>query len=136
MFLWTKWLHHIYVLSNISENEPTRFPIAHYDTSPDFNGENVKPTNLGRLQRWRFGSERKQLVSRFLLKIPKPEKICRKTLITTDGTSLLGADDKAGVAEIVTAAEYLWRIQILNTEELRSVLHQTKKLEEELTNLM
>ncbi len=47
----------------------------------------------------------------FFGKIPKFEKICRKTLITTDGTSLLGADDKAGVAEIVTAADIFWHIQ-------------------------
>ena len=46
-----------YVPSNISENEPTVGFIAHYDTSPDFNGKRCKSTNLGRLQRWRFGTQ-------------------------------------------------------------------------------
>lgn len=96
-----------YVPSNISENEPTVGFIAHYDTSPDFNGKDVNP------QIWEDYSGGDLLLNKetgFTLssaKFPSLKKYVGKTLITTDGTSLLGADDKAGVAEIVTAAEYL-----------------------------
>ena len=96
-----------YVPSNIFENEPTVGFIAHYDTSPDFNGEHVNP------QIWEDYNGGDLVLNKetgFTLsseKFPSLKKYVGKTLITTDGTSLLGADDKAGVAEIVTAAEYL-----------------------------
>ena len=97
-----------YVPSNLeNDEEPTVGFIAHYDTSPDFNGENVKP------QIWDDYDGGDLLLNKetgFTLSPSKFESLKNyvgKTLITTDGTSLLGADDKAGVAEIVTAAEYL-----------------------------
>lgn len=96
-----------YVPSNISEKEPTVGFIAHYDTSPDFNGKDVNP------QIWEDYNGGDLVLNKetgFTLsseKFPSLKKYVGKTLITTDGTSLLGADDKAGVAEIVTAAEYL-----------------------------
>lgn len=90
-----------------NDNDPTIGFIAHYDTSPDFNGENVNP------QIWE-NYDGKDLVlnekTGFTLSPNRFESLKNyvgQTLITTDGTSLLGADDKAGVAEIVTAAEYL-----------------------------
>lgn len=97
-----------YVPSNLeNDNQPTIGFISHYDTSPDFNGENVKP------QVWE-NYEGQDLVlnqeTQFTLSPSKFESLKRyigSTLITTDGTTLLGADDKAGCAEIVTAAEYL-----------------------------
>jgi tripeptide aminopeptidase len=52
-----------------------------------------------------------------------------QTLITTDGTTLLGADDKAGITEIVTAMEFLIKNQTSNTEKLESVSHLMKKLD-------
>jgi di/tripeptidase len=55
--------------------------------------------------------------------------IQRANLITTDGTTLLGADDKAGITEIVTAMEFLIKIQTSNTEKLESVSHLMKKLD-------
>lgn len=97
-----------YVPSNLnSENEPVVGFIAHYDTSPDFNGEHVKP------QVWEDYNGQDLILNKetgFTLSSSKFESLkdyIGKTLITTDGTTLLGADDKAGVAEIVTAAEYL-----------------------------
>lgn len=97
-----------YVPSNLeNDNQPTIGFISHYDTSPDFNGENVKP------QVWE-NYEGQDLVlnqeTQFTLSPSKFESLKKyigKTLITTDGNTLLGADDKAGCAEIVTAAEYL-----------------------------
>lgn len=97
-----------YIPSNLeNDDEPTVGFIAHYDTSPDFNGENVNP------QIWDDYDGGDLVLNKetsFTLSPNKFESLkdyVGKTLITTDGTSLLGADDKAGVAEIVTAAEFL-----------------------------
>lgn len=97
-----------YIPSNLEQDdEPTIGFIAHYDTSPDFNGENVKP------QIWDDYNGGDLVLNKetgFTLSPSRFESLkdyVGKTLITTDGTTLLGADDKAGVAEIVTAAEYL-----------------------------
>ncbi len=97
-----------YVPSNLeNDDEPVVGFISHYDTSPDFNGENVKP------QIWDDYDGKDLLLNKetgFILSPSKFESLkdyVGRTLITTDGTTLLGADDKAGVAEIVTAAEFL-----------------------------
>ncbi len=97
-----------YVPSNLENNEkPTIGFISHYDTSPDFSGENVKP------QVWENYDGGDLVLNRatgFTLSPSKFESLKKyigQTLITTDGNTLLGADDKAGCAEIVTAAEYL-----------------------------
>ncbi|CAA7195072.1 peptidase T [Chryseobacterium potabilaquae] len=97
-----------YVPSNLeNDNNPTIGFISHYDTSPDFNGENVKP------QVWENYDGNDLLLNQttgFTLSPSKFESLKKyigQTLITTDGNTLLGADDKAGCAEIVTAAEYL-----------------------------
>ncbi len=96
-----------YVPANREGNEPVIGFIAHYDTSPDFSGENVKP------QVWENYDGQDLLLNKetgFTLSPAKFENLKKyvgHTLITTDGTTLLGADDKSGVAEIVTAAEYL-----------------------------
>ncbi len=98
-----------YVPSNLPEgaDEPVVGFISHYDTSPDFSGENVNP------QIWKNYDGGDLVLNKetgFLLSPDKFETLkdyIGQTLITTDGTTLLGADDKAGVAEIVTAAEYL-----------------------------
>ena len=97
-----------YVPSNLeNDDRPTIGFISHYDTSPDFSGENVKP------QVWENYDGSDLLLNPttgFTLSASKFESLKKyigQTLITTDGNTLLGADDKAGCAEIVTAAEYL-----------------------------
>lgn len=97
-----------YIPSNLeNDNEPVVGFIAHYDSSPDFNGKNVNP------QVWEDYNGQDLVLNKetgFTLSPSKFESLkdyIGKTLITTDGTSLLSADDKAGVAEIVTVAEYL-----------------------------
>ncbi|WP_313373736.1 peptidase T [Chishuiella sp.] len=94
-----------YVPSTVDYDVPTIGFISHMDTSPDYSGENVKP------QIWENydGGDIKLNESMILSPSDFPELTQYKgqTIITTDGTTLLGADDKAGVAEIVTAAEYL-----------------------------
>ncbi len=80
--------------------------ISHMDTAPDFSGENVKPqiiSNYDGRDVLLKGSGAYLKVSDF----PTLETLKGRTLITTDGTTLLGADDKAGVAEIMTAVEQI-----------------------------
>ena len=87
------------------ENEPVIGFIAHVDTSPDMSGANVKPRIIED-----YDGGDISLNGAMMMKVSEfPELALFKghTLIHTDGTTLLGADDKAGVAEIMTAAEYL-----------------------------
>lgn len=80
--------------------------ISHMDTAPDFSGENVKPQIISDYD----GKDVLLKGSGAYLKIsdfPTLETLKGRTLITTDGTTLLGADDKAGVAEIMTAVEQI-----------------------------
>ena len=82
------------------ENEPTIGFIAHVDTAPDFSGTGVKPV----LHENYDGGDVTLGTSGLVLspeKFPDLKDCIGQTLITTDGTTLLGADDKAGVAEIV-----------------------------------
>ena len=87
------------------EGAPAIGFIAHMDTAPDFSGENVKPQIIENYDGGdvALGTERVLAVKDF----PHLAKLGGRTLITTDGTTLLGADDKAGVAEIMTLAEEL-----------------------------
>ena len=93
--------------SNVEHDVPTIGFISHFDTSPDFTGANVKPQIIENYN----GED---------IILNKAEDIVLspdyfddlllykgQTLITTDGTTLLGADDKAGICEIVSAMEYL-----------------------------
>lgn len=88
------------------ENEiPIGF-ISHMDTSPDFSGVNPKPQIIENYN----GEDVVLNGSGAVLKVadfPMLKKLAGRTLITTDGTTLLGADDKAGIAEIVTAVEQI-----------------------------
>lgn len=93
--------------SNVDKKVPTIGFISHMDTSPDFLGKNVKPQIIENY-------DGKEIVlnkaKNIVLSPDYFEDLLQykgQTLITTDGTTLLGADDKAGVAEIVTAMEYL-----------------------------
>lgn len=80
--------------------------IAHMDTAPDYSGENVRPQTIPNYD----GQDVLLKGSGTYLKVsdfPSLSALKGRTLITTDGTTLLGADDKAGVAEIMTAVEEL-----------------------------
>ncbi len=86
------------------EKQPALGFIAHMDTAPDCAGENVKPQiieNYDGGDVLLMGSGEKLSPAAF----PTLKKLAGMTLITTDGTTLLGADDKAGIAEIMTALE-------------------------------
>ncbi len=91
--------------ANVAEEVPTIGFISHVDTA-DFNAENVNPQfveNYDGVSDIKLNDDFKLTTAQF----PSLKKYQGHTLITTDGTTLLRADDKAGVAEIVTLAEYL-----------------------------
>lgn len=79
--------------------------IAHMDTSPDFSGANVKPRIIENYDGKDIVLNEELGIVTSVKDFPALERRIGKTLIVTDGTTLLGADDKAGVAEILQAAE-------------------------------
>ena len=93
--------------SNVDADVPAVGFIAHVDTAPDASGENVKPQIISNYD----GSDipLKGVPGLALKTSEFPELLAHKgeTIITTDGTTLLGADDKAGVAEIMDAVQYI-----------------------------
>ena len=93
--------------SNLDYLVPTIGFIAHYDTTPDFTGANVNPQIVPNYD----GGDIVLNAEQNIILSPKYFKDLLQykgqTLITTDGTTLLGADDKAGITEIVSAMEFL-----------------------------
>ena len=92
------------------ENDPVIGFIAHMDTAPDCSGENVKPQVHENYDGDSIDIGNGRTISLELF--PHIKALKGKTLITTDGSTLLGADDKAGVAEIMTMAERLIKEEI------------------------
>ena len=93
--------------SNIDKDVPAVGFIAHVDTAPDASGKDIKPQIIEN-----YNGEDIVLNASLGIKLPVadfPEikQYVGQTIITTDGTTLLGADDKAGVAEIMSAVEYI-----------------------------
>ena len=100
-----------YVMASIPSNLPYKVPalgfIAHVDTAPDASGANVKPQIIPNYDGGEIAL--KGVPGLFLKPSEFPEMLQYKgqTRITTDGTTLLGADDKAGIAEIMDAVQYI-----------------------------
>jgi len=93
--------------SNVSHNVPIIGFVSHMDTSPDFTGKNVQPQITENYQGNDIILNKEKNI---ILSPDYFEDLLQykgQTIITTDGTTLLGADDKAGITEIVTAMEYL-----------------------------
>lgn len=93
--------------SNLNYKVPTIGFVAHIDTSPDFTGANVKPQIIENYNGKDITLNKEKNI---ILSPDYFEDLLQykgQTIITTDGTTLLGADDKGGVTEIVTAMEYL-----------------------------
>jgi tripeptide aminopeptidase len=93
--------------SNVEHEVPTIGFISHFDTTPDFSGTNVNPQIIPNYdgKDVLLNAEENIILSPDYFEDLKQYK--GQTLITTDGTTLLGADDKAGITEIMTAMEYL-----------------------------
>lgn len=92
--------------ANVAGNIPAIGFISHVDTSPDFSGKNVNPQIV---ENYRGGDIALGIGDEVLSPVMFPvlHQLLGQTLITTDGKTLLGADDKAGVAEIMTALAVL-----------------------------
>ncbi len=93
--------------SNVDHEVPTIGFVAHFDTTPDFTGANVKPQIV---ENYDGGDIILNAEQNIVLSPSYFEDLLQykgQTIITTDGTTLLGADDKAGITEIMTAMEYL-----------------------------
>lgn len=91
--------------ANTEKEVPTIGFLAHVDTATDYTGTNVKPQRVDN-----YDGGDIQLNENLVMSptdFPELKNYVGQTLITTDGTTLLGADDKAGIAEIMTAMEYL-----------------------------
>lgn len=93
--------------SNVDYDVPTIGFIAHFDTTPDFTGKNVKPQIVKDYDGGDIILNKKENIVLSPKYFKDLLQYKGQTLITTDGTTLLGADDKAGITEIVTAMEYL-----------------------------
>lgn len=93
--------------SNVDHEVPTIGFVSHFDTTPDFTGANIKPQIV---KNYDGGDIVLNAAQNIILSPKYFEDLLQykgQTIITTDGTTLLGADDKAGITEIVTAMEFL-----------------------------
>ena len=91
--------------SNTDRDVPVIGFLAHVDTATDYTGKNVQPQRINN-----YDGKDVQLNEQTIMAVndfPELKNYVGHTLITTDGTTLLGADNKAGIAEIITAIEYL-----------------------------
>ncbi len=94
--------------SNIDNKDvPAIGFIAHVDTAPDASGADVKPQIIENYDGKDICLNAEQNIFSKVVDFPELAQYQGQTLITTDGTTLLGADDKAGIAEIMCAAEYI-----------------------------
>ena len=100
----TGYVYGVIPATDEHENQPALGLIAHMDTSPDFSGEGVNPRLIPNYDGGDvvLGNSGRTLNTE---QFPHLVSLKGKTLIVTDGTTLLGADDKAGIAEIMTACE-------------------------------
>lgn len=93
--------------ANTNKKLPAIGFIAHLDTSPDMPGKAINPQILNNYDAKDIILNKELDLCLKIGEFPELLRYKGDTLITTDGTTLLGADDKAGIAEIVTAVEYL-----------------------------
>ena len=100
-----------YVMASIPANCDTTAPaigfIAHVDTAPDASGNDVKPQIIENYDGSEIALKGVPGLSLKPAEFPEMLQYKGQTLITTDGTTLLGADDKAGIAEIMDAVQYI-----------------------------
>lgn len=103
--------HNGYVMATLPANTDKKTPvvgfIAHLDTSPDMSGKHIKPRIVTNYDGNDILLNEEQVIVLETSKYPEIMQYKGQDIIVTDGTTLLGADDKAGIAEIVTAMEYL-----------------------------
>ena len=102
---------HAYLMATLPANTNEKIPtigfIAHLDTSPDMSGANVKPRIVEKYNGKDIVLNAEENIILSPTMFPELLQHIGEDIIVTDGTTLLGADDKAGIAEIMTAIQYL-----------------------------
>jgi tripeptide aminopeptidase len=93
--------------SNIDKNIPVVGFIAHMDTAPSFSGTGVNPRIVKNYDGNNIVLNSEENIVMFTTHFPELKNYIGQDIIVTDGTTLLGADDKAGIVEIISAMEYL-----------------------------
>ncbi|KGO13911.1 peptidase T [Clostridium botulinum] len=93
--------------SNIDKKVPTIGFIAHMDTSPDLSGTNINPRIVEKYDGQDIVLNKEKNIVLKINEFPEILEYKGQDIVVTDGNTLLGADDKAGIAEIITAMEYL-----------------------------
>src|SRR5690606_16182465 len=100
-----------YVMATLPANTDKEVPvigfISHMDTSPDMSGKHIKARIVENYDGNDILLNEEKLIVLETSKYPEILQYTGQDIIVTDGTTLLGADDKAGIAEIVTAMEYM-----------------------------
>ena len=120
-----------YLYATLPANTDKEMPvvgfIAHLDTSPDMSGKDVKPRVVENYEGGDIALDAKENIILKVADFPEVEAYKGHDLIVTDGHTLLGADDKAGVAEIVTAIAYLQAV-LIRVANLTCGLHTIQGL--------
>lgn len=123
---------HAYVMASLPANTDKEVPVigflAHLDTATDFTGTNVKPQIVENYDGQDLVLNETQNIIMSTKSFPELSGYKGHTLITTDGTTLLGADNKAGIAEIMTAMAYLLAHPEIKHGKIRVAFTPMKKL--------
>ncbi|MGM9872425.1 MAG: peptidase T [Muribaculaceae bacterium] len=114
--------------ANVAGDIPTVGFIAHLDTSPDMSGRHVSPRIVQQYDGGDITLNAKENIVLSPREFPELTSYTGQDLIVTDGTTLLGADDKAGVAEIISAVEYLMEHPEIKHGKLRIAFNPDEEI--------
>lgn len=123
-----------YLMATVPSNLPagTKVPvvgfIAHLDTSPDMSGRHVSPKIVEKYSGGDIVLNEAENIILSPEQFPELNNYIGQELIVTDGTTLLGADDKAGVAEIITAADYLLKHPEIKHGDIRIAFNPDEEI--------
>ncbi len=110
------------------KDAPTVGFIAHLDTSPDMSGRNVKPRIVNAYDGKDIVLNAEKGIVLSPAEFPELLHYVGQDLIVTDGTTLLGADDKAGIAEILTAVDYLMQHPMIKHGDIRIAFNPDEEI--------
>lgn len=122
--------------SNIDKKVPAIGFIAHMDTSPDLSGTNINPRIVEKYDGQDIVLNKEKNIVLKINEFPEILEYKGQDIVVTDGNTLLGADDKAGIAEIITAMEYLINHPEIKHGTIKVGFTQMKKWVKGQTTLM
>ena len=114
--------------NNGKENTPTVGFIAHLDTSPDMSGRHVSPRIVEKYDGSNITLNANKGIILSPSEFPELKNYIGQDLIVTDGNTLLGADDKAGIAEIITAVDYLQKHPEIKHGDIRIAFNPDEEI--------